>query len=156
MVGSHQVVINGFGHANDTDLVIVVSGVIRELQNGVHRIVAADVEEVADIVLLEDTKYLGKGVGILDMVLQLPAAGSECGGGGAFKGVNFLFGIKNPEKVDKILLKEALDTVFHTVEGFDDTRFMCLDSTADNTRKGGVNGGGGAARLSNDSVSVKN
>ena len=87
MVGDHQVVVNGLGHAHKTDLAADMAAVIRQLADGVHAVVAADVEEIADVQFLQDLEQLlvdsfsfrGVPVG------QLVAAAAQIAGRGALE-----------------------------------------------------------------------
>ena len=65
MVGSHKVVVNSLGNTYYAKLVVVGCRISRKLENGIHRIIAADIEEISDIVLFEDLKDLVIGLGIL-------------------------------------------------------------------------------------------
>ena len=77
VVGAEQVVVNGLGHAHDAALIAHLLHILGDLVAGVHGVVAAVVEEVADIVLLE---YLQDAlvIGVIHIgVGQLIAAGSQ-------------------------------------------------------------------------------
>ena len=54
VVGSKQVVVDGLGHAHHAALIADLLHVLADLVAGVHGVVAAVVEEVAHVVLLED------------------------------------------------------------------------------------------------------
>ena len=54
VIRSGQVVVNGLGHAHDPAFIAYPAHILRDFVAGIHRIVAAVVEEVAHIVLLED------------------------------------------------------------------------------------------------------
>ena len=58
VVGDHQVVVDGLGHAHKADVALDACAVICQLADGVHGVVAADVEEVADVQLLQDGEQL--------------------------------------------------------------------------------------------------
>ena len=60
MVGSEKVVIDGLGNADDSYLVSAILRIFRELCDGIHRIVSANVEEISYIVLFEDLDDLFK------------------------------------------------------------------------------------------------
>src|SRR5699024_6916564 len=49
VVGDHQVVVDGLGHAHEADVAAHMLAVVRQLADGVHAVVAADVEEIADV-----------------------------------------------------------------------------------------------------------
>ena len=48
MIGALEVVVDGFGDADDGNVVVVLGKVRRELIDGVHGIVAANVENAVD------------------------------------------------------------------------------------------------------------
>src|SRR5699024_1226922 len=58
VVGTGQVVVDGLGHAHDTALIANPVHVLGNLVAGIHGVVAAVVEEVTDVVLLEDLQDL--------------------------------------------------------------------------------------------------
>ena len=58
MVGDHQIVVDGLGHAHEADVALDALAVLSQLADGIHRVVAADVEEVADVQLFEDGEEL--------------------------------------------------------------------------------------------------
>ena len=53
VVGQAQVVVDGLGHADEADAAADLGAVAAELGDGVHGVVAADVEQRADIVLVK-------------------------------------------------------------------------------------------------------
>ena len=77
-----QVVINCLGHAHDAALIAYLLHILRNLIAGIHRVIAAIVEEVADVVLLENLKDPLVISVILVGVSQLVAAGAQSGRGG--------------------------------------------------------------------------
>ena len=82
VVGAIKVVVDLLGHAHDTALVADLLHVLADLIAGIHRVISAVVEEIADVVLFEYLKdALVIGV-VLVGVLHLVAAGAEGGGGG--------------------------------------------------------------------------
>ena len=54
VVGAGQIVVDGLGHAHDPALVADLGHVLGDLVAGIHGVVAAVVEEVAHVILLED------------------------------------------------------------------------------------------------------
>ena len=82
VVGAIKVVVDRLGHAHDAALVADLLHVLADLIAGIHRVISAVVEEIADVVLfkyLEDALVIGV---VLVGVLHLVAAGAEGGGGG--------------------------------------------------------------------------
>src|SRR5690606_6220930 len=57
VVGGGQVVVDRLRHADDAELVALFLGELGNLVGGILRVVAADVEEVADVVRLEDFEH---------------------------------------------------------------------------------------------------
>src|SRR5205807_4089305 len=56
VVGARQVVMHGLGHADDAQFVPLPGGEAVEAGGGLHRLVAADEEEVADVVGAADVE----------------------------------------------------------------------------------------------------
>ena len=96
MVGDHQVIVDGLGHAHKADVAADVCAVVGQLADGVHRVVTADVEEVADVQLLQDLKQLdvdGLTLGGVP-VGQLVAAGTQIAGRRALQKLNVQCGFQ--------------------------------------------------------------
>ena len=53
MVGAGQVVIDGFADADADHFIAMFAGVFDDAVDGVHRVVAADHKEIADVVFLK-------------------------------------------------------------------------------------------------------
>ena len=91
MVGVGQIVINGFGHADDAHVVAALDGFEMDFVGGVLGVVAAGVKEEADVVGLE---YLEKAVHFLGGLggflfeVNFIAAGAQGGAGGVFEGLD--------------------------------------------------------------------
>ena len=82
MVSAEQVVVDGLRNTHYAAVVANLLHVLRDLVASIHGVVAAVVEEVTNVILLEDLKdALVIGV-VLVGVLHLVAAGAEGGGGG--------------------------------------------------------------------------
>src|SRR6202034_4592909 len=79
-VGVRQIVVDGFGHADAGDGKAERGPDLRHLERGIHRIVAAVVEEVADVVRAENLdQALVLGAVLLD-TLELEARRAEGAG----------------------------------------------------------------------------
>ena len=74
MIGAEQVVVDGLGHAHTEELVPPRSAGDFDPMDGVHGIVAADQEEVADVVALEQLENAWK-----ILVSELVPAGAQGG-----------------------------------------------------------------------------
>ena len=159
MVGADKVVVDGLRHADDTHLVLVTLGVLGKLCNGIHRIVAANIEEIAYVVLLEDLKQAGINLfsALFALLGKLLSARAESRCGSVLKTGDVLFVCKNSTKIDKILAKKSLNAVAHTVESADSTAVgILVKKTSDNTGKCCIDCRGRSAGLTYDSISVKN
>ena len=58
MVGHHQVIVNRLGNAHKADIAANMGTVISQLADGIHAVIAADVEEIADIQFAQDLEQL--------------------------------------------------------------------------------------------------
>ena len=58
VVGAEQVIVDGLGDAHDAALVADLLHILGDLVAGVHGVVAADVEEVADVQLFQNGEQL--------------------------------------------------------------------------------------------------
>ena len=54
MIGAEQVVVNGFGNAHNAAGITDLLHILGDFVAGVHGVVTAVVEEIADVVLLEN------------------------------------------------------------------------------------------------------
>ena len=145
VVGAEKVVIDGLGNTHDTALIAILEHKLAYLVAGIHGVVAAVVEEITDVILLE---YLKNSliIGIVNIgVLELVTAGTKSGRRGVFQQGKF-FGIFGTHIV-KNVIKNALDTVSGTVDLGDN---IAVKSGTDSTVCAGVNDRAGAAGLTDD------
>ena len=82
VVGAEQVVVDGLGDAHDPTFPSGPAHVAAHLLTGVHAVVAAVIEEIADVVFLEDFQDAPIILLVLVRVRQLVAAGAQGRGGG--------------------------------------------------------------------------
>ena len=54
MVGAEQVIVNGLGDAHNPALIARLGHEAADLGTGIHRVIAAIIEEIANIILLEN------------------------------------------------------------------------------------------------------
>ena len=145
VVGSEEVIVDGLGHAEHAALVADLLHIAVDLVAGVHGVVAAVVEEIADVVLLEDLKdALVVGVvrvGIGDLI----AAGTE----GRGRGVEHLFQLLGVLFVHdhQAVVQNADDAVERAVNGGD---AFALKGSLDDAVSAGVDNCGRAAGLADD------
>ena len=157
MVCSAKVVIDRLRNSHNTHLVILLLHICGKLGNGIHRIVTADIEEIADIVLFEDRKYLFKNaVRILFGIGKLLSARAERRSGRLLQKLERFLIRNERKKVCEIVREYAVNAVTHSVKRSDNSLFPCFLCTENDTSKSCVDGCGRAAGLSDDSVSVKN
>ena len=155
VVGHYKVVVNGLGNAHYTHFVIVRAGVLRKLGGGVHRIVAADVEKVADVVFSEYGKQLFVHCGVVTVAREFFAAGAERCGGGVLKASQLFVGVEQRAEVNETLLEQSLNSVPHAVYFADGPGCNAVKSAANDPGKCRVYRGCGASRLADDDISVK-
>ena len=163
VVGAHKVVVNGLGHTHDPHGIAPLLGVRRHLGDRIHGVVAADIEEIADVVLfknIEQTSHHGVLVG-RSRGGKLAAAGAQRGGRGEGetlkRGIGSVGGRgKKLVEKDDILPQESVHTVAHAVQMPNGTSVGDIgERTADDTRQRGVDGRRGAARLTDYRVAAK-
>ena len=90
MVGHHQVIVNRLGNAHKADIAANMGTVISQLADGIHAVIAADVEEIADIQFAQDLEQLlvyGFALGGVP-VGQLVAAAAQIAGRCALEQLN--------------------------------------------------------------------
>ena len=102
MIGAEEVVIDGLGDMEDEKVVILGHGDLVDNVGGLGRVVAANVEEVAHVVRLQDVEhFLALGLG------GLFANRAQRGGGGPGDLEQIAPGLGG--QVDQILAQDALD-----------------------------------------------
>ena len=150
MVGAVQVVVDRLRNAHYAALVAVLQHILGDFVAGIHRVVAAVVEEIADVVLLEDLED-ALIIGIVHIgILQLIAAGTQRGGRRILHQRKlcriFL------AHVDQIVIQNALDAV-QRAEYLGDR--IGLQRGLDRAVSGSVNGGGRTAGLTDNASATK-
>ena len=154
VVGDRQVVVDRLGHVHGDERIAHLGGDARDLEAGVGGIVAAVVEEVADVVRLEHLDQALVLVAALLDALELVAAGAE----GAARRVHERADVRGrlAAGVDEVLGERADDAVAARVDladlrlvlprRLDDARGARVDHRGDaaGLRVEGVAGHGGA------------
>ena len=145
MIGTGQVVVDGLGHAHDPALIADLVHILGNFVAGVHGVVAAVVEEVTDVVLLEDLQdalIIGVvHIGIGDLI----AAGAQSGR----RGVEHMLQLSGIFLVHdhQLVVQNALDAVERTVHLGNVGIFQ---SGLNDAVGGAVNDRRGAAGLADD------
>ena len=109
MVRSYKVIVDGFRNADDAAFIILGRHIFGNLVAGIHAIVAAVIEEIADIVFFEDFEDAFIVCVVLPEILEFVTAASDKGSGGCeheFKGFGILF-----SHIDDIVVKNTADSV---------------------------------------------
>ena len=135
VVGYNKVVVDGLGHAHDSHLVIVILQILGKLCNGIHRIVAADIEEVSDIIFLEDGKELFVNFISLTNLGKLFTARAESRRGGVLKLCDKSVICKIFVKVNESFLEKSLNTVSHSVKSLNASVVNIFLHASDNSGK---------------------
>ena len=88
VVGEAEVIIDGLGYTDKTHRTAYLCAVAAELGDGVHRVVAADVEHRADVVLVKQGEQLDVGRGVRLRLGELVAAAAQIAGRCALEQLN--------------------------------------------------------------------
>ena len=142
VVGQHQVVVDGLGYADEADLAVYGLAVGTQFGDRVHRVITANVEHRADVVLLEQLKQLQKRLLVHRGVGQLVAAASQEAGRRTLEQLNIHLIAQDRVQVNELALQHALNAVLHTVDmgctaglrGLVDTRQAGVDDSSRATR----------------------
>ena len=145
VVRDGQVIINGLGDSDDPQLVAGLAGQLIDLVAGVHGIVAAVVEEVADVELLEALQHRR-----VVRVGELPPAGAQSGGGGAGQQVQLL--LAELTQIHQVPGQNAFCTEPGAVDSFDLLMELGLP---DSSQQGAVDDRGGAAAMGDEHISFQ-
>ena len=148
VVGEHQVVVDGLGHAHKADVAADVCAVVGQLADGIHRVVAADVEHGADVVLVKQGEQLDERGGIGVRVGQLEAAAAQIAGRSTLEQLDAHAVIQQDVELQQLLLEQTFDAVLHAVH------LVCTQTAGGFVYacKAGVDHGGRAAALTNDDI----
>ncbi len=145
MVGAGQVVVDGLGDAHDAALVAHPVHILGDFVAGVHGVVAAVVEEIADVVLLEDFQN-ALIVGVVHIrVGDLVPAGAQGGGGGIEQVLQLLRVLLVHDH--QLIVQHALDAVDGAVDLGD---VFVFQRGLDDAVGAGVDDGGRTAGLADD------
>ena len=142
MVGNVQVVIHGLGDADDLHVQPLGLGKLTDLVAGVHGVIAAVIEEAAD---MEPFQSFNDG-GVV-RVRQLPAAGADGGSGGVSELGDG--GSGNVGQIDKIALEDALRA---EPGGVDLIHLAAFPGGFHNALKAGIDDSSGAAAVGDQNV----
>ena len=115
VVGVHQVVVDGLRHAHEADVAADALGVIAQLADRVHAVVAADVEEVADIQLFEDGEQLFIHVRVRQAVRQLITAAPQIRGRRALEQLDFKGRAERRGQIGHAIIEQPRHAVEHAV-----------------------------------------
>ena len=130
MVGNHKVVIYSFRNSDNTHLIIVICGELRELRHGIHRVVTAYVEEISYIVFFENLDKALVGLGLNVGRLHLLPAGAESSCRSLLEYTEVVLIGETLGEIYKIFCQKPLYSVAHTVNGTDDV--ACFKRTPNN------------------------
>ena len=148
MVGQTQVVVDGLGHTDEPHTAADTIAVAGKLCDGVHGVVAANVEHRADVVLVKQGEQLDEGCGVHIRVRQLVTAAAQIAGRGALEQFDAHAVVQQDVQFQHFLLEQTLDAVLHAVH------LVCAQTAGCfvHARQTGVDHGGRAAALTNDHV----
>ncbi len=145
VVGAKEVVVDGLGHAHHAALIAHFLHILADLVAGIHGVVAAVVEEVADIVLLKNLQNALIVRIVHIRVRHLVAAGAQGGGGSVLQQLQ-LGGVLLAH-VKQAVVQNALDAVLRTQHPGD---VGIVQSGTDYAVGAGVDDRGGSSGLTKD------
>ena len=150
MVGAVEVVVDGLGHAHHAALIAHLLHILGDLVAGVHGVVAAVVEEIADIVLLEDLEN-ALVIGIIHIGIgHLVTAGAQRGRGSILQQLQ-LGGIFFAH-IEQAVVQHALDAVLSAQHAGDIGIFQ---RGIDDTVHTGIDHGSRTAGLPDDACAFQ-
>ena len=145
VVGAEQVIVDGLRNAHYAALVAGLHHILGNLVAGIHGVVAAVVEEVTDVVLLEDLED-ALVIGVINIrISQLVAAGAQCRGRGVAQKSQLVAVFL--VDIIQVVVQQALDAVCHAKYAGDGRIVQCCLQRTQNRR---VDYGSRAARLTDD------
>ena len=148
VVGKTQVVVDGLGHTDEPHTAAHLLPVAGQLRDGIHRVVAADVEHGADVVLVKQSEQLDERGSIGVRVGQLEAAAAQIAGRSTLEQLDAHAVVQQNVELQQLLLEQTFDAVLHAVH------LVCTQTAGGfvYARKAGVDHGGRAAALTNDDI----
>src|SRR5699024_5983116 len=144
VVGAHQVVVDGFGHADKPDVAVFGGAVGGQFGDGVHAVVAADVQHRPDLVPVKQLEQRLVGRFVHLGVGQLVAAAAKKAGGGALEQFDGHFVAQLPVQIHDPPFQQPFDAVLHPVHMLSAKSLGALIHAG----QAGVDHGGGPAGLS--------
>ena len=115
MVCGRQVIVNGLWNAHKADSAAVEQGIVGKLLNGVHGVIAADIEKVLYLQLVQNGKYLIVYLPVITNLRQLETAGTQISGGRSFQKLNIQIRLDVLLQIHIPLLQKPLYAVEHAV-----------------------------------------
>ena len=148
VVGVGQIVVDRLGNADKADVAADFGGVVAQFEDGIHAVVAADIEEVADIIAAQHVEnFLIDGLHLVAF-RQFVAAASQIRSGGVAQQGELPRRAEHVRQVDHVVLEQPLNAVAHAVNML----YAVLAAGAENARKAGIDDTGGAAALADNRV----
>ena len=148
VVGQAQVVVDGLGHTDEPHRAAHPRAIAAELGDGVHRVVAADVEHRADVVLVKQGEQLDVGRGVRLRLGELVAAAAQIAGRRALEQLDAEPVVQQDVQLHEFLFQQSLDAVLHAVD------LVCAQTAGGfiDACETGIDDGGRAAALADDDI----
>ena len=144
MIGQDEIVVDRLGNADKADRAFDLRRIAGKLADGVHRVIAADVKEIADVQPLQFFKEDAvEAVG--EVLREFKTAGTQIRRRSQAKKFQIVIG-EGFWKVHIRIREKALDSIDHTVDAAN--RIAVARTFADNTVKAPVDNRGRSAGLS--------
>ena len=126
------------------------NGIIRQLLDGIHGIVAADINKRIDLQFVQNRENFLINLHVLMDLRKLISAGPQKCGRRPLQKLNIQIGMNLCGHIHILLIQKALNPVQHAVHLVEAT----LNGVFVNACQAGVDDRSGAARLSYDNVSL--
>ena len=144
MIGQNEIVVDRLGNADKADRTFDLRRIAGKLADGVHRVVAADVKEIADVQPLQFFKEDAVEA-VREVLREFKTAGTQIRRRSQAKKFQIVIG-ECFWKVHIRIREKALDSIYHTVDAAN--RIAVARTFADNTVKAPVDNRGRSAGLS--------
>ena len=115
MIGKCKVIVNGLRNTKEFLGLSGNDGIIRQLLDGIHGIISADVDKCIDFQFVQNIKDFLIDSSVFVDFRKLITAGTKKCRRGPFQKLNVKLGMNLGRKVDILLVKQTLDSVKHSI-----------------------------------------
>lgn len=147
MIGEDQVIVNGLGNADETDVAADGGCVPGQAAHRIHGVIAADIKYISDIQFLKFFKKLAVNR-ILQIRRKTVTAGTQVRTGRVFQPVHVL--AAHPGQIDDVSFQKTFNAIAHAIYPSDllGMKACCGNHTA----QAGIDDSCGAAGLAHQQI----